>query len=254
MAARRISSLLNLSSMGLGSNNNGSTIDNTRRSSDQSMSNTEAKRLPGRRNFSRPAGGSSQDGSFTGSNSSSRAQTGAAAANLHASQHQHQYQYQYQQHQQPQQNHQQHQQHQQQIQSPPSGYDGSTQSPPPINEQANGQQFGPASGRWGRLGRPSSRAAGRSDSPRPGRSIDAVNQSNPDVQGEDQGRRTGKSWLRSRSRSRSTSHLKSGPTAWIIGLEKKVGYNVSPMLNADKVRYNFTPSPHNSELKDFSRI
>ena len=225
MAGRRISSLLNLSSMSLGNN----SINNNRRPSDQSMSASEAKASLNRRNFSRPAGGSSHNGSFSGSYPSSPAPAGLANANSKQQQQQ--------------------QQPQQQVQTPLSENAEFIQLPPlpppppaPLNEETSGQSGGRPASRWGRLSRPSSRAASRSNSPRPNRSTDAVNELSSDAQSEGQKPRNGRGWLRSRSRSRSTSNLKAGPTAWIAGLDKKIGYNVTPLMNAERVRYNY-PRP-----------
>ena len=233
MAAKRISSLLNLSSMNLSSNSS-NTVNNTRRSPDQSMSAHETRPSPGRRNFSRPAGESSHNGSFSGSYPSSPSVAGTATANPHANQQQ----------QQPQQP----QQPQQQLQTPLSERGGLLQSPSPIDEETNGHVAGSSATRWGRLSRPSSRAASRSKSAGPSRSTNAVNEVGPDAQGEGQGRRNGRGWLRSRSRSRSTSNLKAGPAAWIFGLDKKIGYDVTPLLNADRVRFNLNHSSANMAL------
>ena len=206
MPSNRISSLLNLSSISISSHQS-NTFNNNRGSSDQSMAANEARPSPGRRNFSRPVAESSHSGSFSGSYPSSPSVTATAAASPQVGQQQ-------------------------------------QQTPPPTEEEVNGQAGGPPSSRWGRISRPSSRPASRSNSPRPGRSTDAVHELNPDVLADGQRRRNGRNWLRSRSRSRSMSNLKAGPTAWIVGLDKKVGYNVTPMLKADKVRSIHHTSTH----------
>ena len=209
MPSNRISSLLNLSSMSFSSNNS-NTVNNNPGSPDQSMAAKEAKRSPGQRNFSRLVGDSSHGGSFSGSYPSSPSVAATATVSPSTSQ--------------------------QQQHTPLSERGDFTQSPLPIEEEVNGQRSGPPSSRWGRLNKPSSRPASRSNSPKPGPSADTANELSPDISADGQRRRNGRGWLRSRSRSRSRSNIKAGPTAWIVGLEKRVEYNVTPMLNADKVR------------------
>ena len=210
MAGKRISSLLNLSSMSIGSSGANGNQNGTRRGSDNSSKMLDGKQSPNSRNFSRPSAGGhgSRKNSSSGSYPPSPAQSDRAV-------------------------------HSPLTALPILEQDVQRQSPPPVAEtQLEMPAAGPPTGRWGRLQKSGSKPPSRSNSPKPDLAVKSHNEASGEAERDALRPRASRNWLRSRSRSRSTARVKAGPSAWIVGLDRNSDINVAPMSRVEKMAYN----------------